>query len=225
MDRPCGNLIVDRESTLADDIMTATAILERGSESVSAVMAGEDNRFTRALGALQTLAHAEGIPIAIVGGLGAIRYGYPAATQDIDVAVGVAHLASLVRAAPQYGFRVARESKTGWHTLTFGNVEINVVPQGARARDTAPTAIPSPEELGVSEGLGYASLAGWLELKLSAGRQKDRAHVVEILKTTPPDAIDAARARIASVHHEYATLFDQLYREALDEMGQEAGRD
>jgi uncharacterized protein (UPF0147 family) len=35
-----------------------------------------DNRFAAALSALETLATSQNIPIAIVGGLGAIRYGY-----------------------------------------------------------------------------------------------------------------------------------------------------
>jgi hypothetical protein len=206
---------------LAGDILSAVSTLQRGSESVRAVMAAEENRFSRALEALQRLAVAEGIPVAIVGGLGAIRYGYPVATQYIDVAIGREHLEKLVRVAPQYGFRVAWEGKSGWHTLTHGDVEINVVPGGGKARDTAPTTIPGPATLGVSQGLGYASLPGWLELKPSSGREKDRAQVVEVLKKTLPDAIQEARQHLASVHKDYLALFDQLRQKALDEVEQE----
>lgn len=184
-------------------------------------MAVEENRFTRAFADLQRLAQAEGIPIAIVGGLGAIRYGYPAATEDIDVAIGRDQLETLVRVAPNYGFKVAWEAKSGWHTLTHGDVEINIVPEGGKARTTSPTTIPGPTALGVAEGLGYASLPGWIELKLSAGRQKDRAHVVEVLKKSTPEAIEQAHQHIAQVHHDYLSMFDQLRQEALEELEQE----
>ena len=212
---------MNRRYRLSREILATTATLERGSESVRAVMAAEENRFTRALEALQELTEAEGIPIAIVGGLGAIRYGYPAATQDIDVAVGRGHSEAFVRVAPRYGFKIAWEAKTGWHTLTFEDVEINVVPEGAKARRTAPTTIPGPVQLGVSQGLGYASLAGWVELKLSSARQKDRAHVVEVMKQTPPAEIEEARLHLAQVHQDYLTLFDQLYQQAQEEREQE----
>ena len=218
------NMNTERRDRLAREILAATTTLERDSESVRAVMAAEDNRFTRALAALQKLAEAEGIPIAIAGGLGAIRYGYPAVTQDIDVAVGREHLEAFVRAAPRYGFKVTWEAKSGWHTLTFGEIEINVVPEGGKARNTAPTTIPGPVQLGVSQGLAYASLAGWMELKLSSARQKDRAHIVEVLKKTPPQTIQEVRQYIAQVHQDYLTLFDQLHQQAREEQDQEGGR-
>lgn len=85
---------------LAKDILAAAATLERGSESVRAVMASEENRFTRALADLQRLSEKEGIPMAIVDGLGAIRYGYPASTQDINVAIAREKLGALRPGCP-----------------------------------------------------------------------------------------------------------------------------
>lgn len=211
-------------AALADDILAAATTLKRGSESVRAVMTGEANRFTSALDDLRKLAESEDIPIAIVGGLGAIRYGYPAATQDIDVAIGREHLDDFLRVSPRFGFKVAWEAKSGWHTLTHGDVEINVVPEGGKARNTAPTTIPSPAQLGVVRGLGYASLAGWLELKLSSARQKDRAHIVEVFKKADSGEIAAARHHIVQVHQDYLVLFDQLELEARDEIDQEKER-
>lgn len=214
----------DRPTRLAEDIVASITILERGSESVRAVMASEENRFSRALEDLQRLSHDEGIPIAIVGGLAAIRYGYPAATQDIDIAVARSQLGALVKAAPAYGLKVAWEAKSGWHTLTHGDVEINLIPEGGKARNTAPTTIPSPIELGVKQGLGYASLPGWIELKISSGRQKDRAHIVEVMKKSDPESVRAARDHIAQVHQTYLAVFDQLLEEAEEERSQEKER-
>ena len=214
----------DRQDQLAIPIVTSAAILARGAESVRAVMATEENRFTRALADLQRLAVGESIPIAIVGGLGAIRYGYPAATQDIDIAVGREHLDKLLLAAPRYGFKVAWKAESGWHTLTHGDVEINIVPEGAKAKNSSPTTIPGPAQLGVASGLDYANLPGWIELKLSSGRQKDRAHIVEVMKKTTDDLLEIAREHIASVHQSYLALFDQLLEEAKEERDQEDER-
>jgi hypothetical protein len=200
--------------------------LIRGSEGIDAVMntVGEENRFVRALTALQRLAVDRSIPIAVVGGLGAIRYGYPAATQDIDIAVGKSELAGLIKSCGEYGFRVAWESKTGWHTLEFGDVEINVVPEGGKARDEAPTTIPSPLDMGVAEGLDYATIESWTELKISSGRQKDRAHVVEVLKKADSPTIERIRNHMTGVHADYETTFTQLLSEAEDERRREQGR-
>jgi hypothetical protein len=187
-------------------------------------LASEENRFSRALDALQQLSQGEGIPIAIVGGLGAIHYGYPAATQDIDIAVGKSQLDALLASAPEYGFKIAWRGDSGWHTLTHEDVEINIVPEGGRAKSTAPTTIPGPSELGVRQGLDYANLPGWIELKLSSGRQKDRAHIVEIMKKNDRQSLQTAREHVARVHQSYLELFDRLLVEAQEEQAQEHDR-
>ncbi len=211
-------------SHLPDAIVASVAILNRGAESVRAVLAGEENRFSRALTDLQRLSLAEGIPLAIVGGLGAIHFGYPAATQDIDIAVASGQLDLLLKAAPTYGFKIAWQATSGWHTLTHGDVEINIVPEGAKARKTSPTTIPGPDKLGVVQGLNYASLPGWIELKISSGRLKDRAHIVEIMKKNPIESLNTVRDHLELVHPSYAELFDQLLEEAQEEESQEQQR-
>lgn len=212
------------QTLLPKEVFDSLAILNRGSESVRAVLMAEDNRFSRALEDLQRLAIQEKIPIAIVGGLGAIRYGYPAATQDIDIAVAQNQLAKLILSAHLYGFKILWESLSGWHTLTHGEVEINIVPEGGKARKTAPTCIPSPQILGVQQGLDYALLPGWMELKISSGRQKDRAHVVEVMKKTDESSLTMVRSHLVSVHQNYVQIFDQLYEDAKAEIDQENER-
>lgn len=184
----------------------------------------EENRLSLALQDLQRLAVEQDIPIAIVGGLGAIRYGYPAATQAIDIAVQQDHLAGLLLAAPRYGFKIAWESTTGWHTLTHGDVEINVVPEGGRAKDSSPTEIPGPKQMGVLRGLDYASIESWIELKISSGRQKDLAHVVEVLKKADEKSIVKIEQHLLQVYESYSALFKQLLPEAIAESGQEKDR-
>jgi hypothetical protein len=174
--------------------------------------------------ALNRLAHADGIPLAIVEGLAAIHFGYPAITEDIDIVVSKDDLDRLLGDAPHYGFKVKWRSKTGWHTLSFEDVEINVIPEGGKARDSSPTTIPGPRALGVTAGLSFSDLPGWIELKLSSGRTKDRTHVVEVLKNVQHSQIAAIRKHTASVHEQYATLLDRLIAEADDEKRQEQER-
>ena len=211
---------------LASDITSALSTLCRGCEGIEAVlmMVTDGNRFSRALTDLQQLALDQHIPIAIVGGLAAIRYGYPAATQDIDIAVCKDQLGKLIQWAPRYGMVVAWESKSGWHTLTHGDVEINVVPEGGRARDSSPTEIPGPPQMGVDSGLDYASIESWVELKISSGRQKDRAHVVEVLKKSDEATIDMIHDHLTNVHEQYELTFSQLLGEAIEERQQEKDR-
>ncbi len=181
---------------LSPDLVAGAALLQRGSESIRAVIAAEQNRFTRAFEALNRLSQNDGIPLAIVGGLAAIHFGYPAITEDIDIVVARDDLDKLLASAPHFGFKVKWRSTTGWHTLAFEDIEINIVPEGGKARDSSPTTIPGPRALGVSAGLSFSDLAGWIELKLSSGRAKDRTHIVEVLKTLA----DAQIAEIQEPH-------------------------
>jgi hypothetical protein len=183
-----------------------------------------ENRFTHALVDLERLAKNHGIAIAIVGGLAAIRYGYPAATQDIDVAISADKLDTLIAVATRYGFKVAWESKTGWHTLMHGDVEINIVPEGGRANDSSPTTIPSPAKMSVEAGLQYASIESWVELKISSGRQKDKAHLVEVFKKTDAPTITKIQKHLAAVHQQYLSQFEQLRTQANEEKQQEQRR-
>jgi hypothetical protein len=170
------------------------------------------------------LSQQEQIPIAIVGGLAAIHFGYPAVTEDIDVAIAKNHLSALLAAASKYGFKIAWEAESGWHTLIHGDVEINIVPEGEKARNSSPTTIPGPVQLGVESGLDYASLSGWLELKISSNRQKDRAHIVEVLKQLTPQQIQNANEHLAAVHPAYLAAFGELAVEAEAEKQQEQQR-
>lgn len=211
---------------LSFEIKSAIKTLSRGSECIDAVrsMNSEENRFTRALEDLQRLAEKEHISLAIVGGLGAIHFGYPAATQDIDIAIDRRNLQSLIEASSRYGLKVVRESKLGWHTLTHDDVEIKIVPEGGKARDTSPTVIPGPQQMGLDNGLHYAPVEYWMELKISSGRQKDRAHVVEVLKLADQSTVERIRTYLMTVHLQYEQSFVELLGEAETERQQEKER-
>jgi hypothetical protein len=129
---------------------------------------GTESKFAKAMATLRALAHKEDIPLAIVGGLAAIHYGYERFTKDIDVVVPSRNLDILTRIAPQYGIKVIWKDVDGWHKLQCEGVPIDVVPEGRKPRKDAPSAIPGPEELGVRKGAGYADISGWMETKLGS---------------------------------------------------------
>ncbi len=181
------------------------------------------NQFSRANEALERLAVALDCPIAIVGELAAIHHRASVTTTDIDIVVPRDKLQVLVGAAPQHGLKVVRESPRGWHRLEFvdaeGPVRIEVVPAGEKSpRDPehAPPN-PSPQELGVASGVGYASFAGWVAMKLVANRDKDRYHLIEALTQAAPEQIAEAVVQLRSMHPSYLAEFHRLVRAAEDE--------
>lgn len=204
-------------------ISTALAKLERLIAAVH--RPGQENsEFDRALGVLKELSRKEGIPLAIIGGMAAIKYGYERYTKDIDVVVDERHRDTLVRVAPNYGIKVIWRDPHGWHKFQYEGVRIEVVPDGAKPNKDAPTTIPGPRHLGVTEGADYASLEGWIETKLGSGRRQDQADIVQVLKKTDPAAIERIRTHIAGVHALYLRGFDELAAAAEEEKQQEAER-
>src|SRR6266446_2737283 len=205
------------------DAAEAMATLDR---TVAAVKGHEEreSKFARALATLNALSRKEGIPLAIVGGLAAIHHGYERFTRDIDIVVRSANLDILTRVAPQYGIKVIWNDPDGWHKLQCEGVPIDVVPEGRKPRKDAPTAIPTPEQLGVREGAGYAGISGWMETKLGSYRVQDQADIVQVIKVTTPATLRKIRKHVAKTHAIYLRRFDELLGAAKEEKEQERER-
>jgi hypothetical protein len=196
-------------------------------EGLVAVVKGQEvqeSKFAKALAMLKALARKEGIPLAIVGGLAAIHHGYQRFTKDIAVVVRSRSLDILVRVAPAYGIKVIWNDPEGWHKLQCEGVPIDVVPEGRKPRKDAPTAIPSPDALGVREGAGYAEIAGWTETKLGSYRVQDQADVVQVIKVTTPATLRKIRKHLSKAHAVYLRRFDELLGAAKEEKEQERER-
>jgi hypothetical protein len=118
---------------------------------------------------------------------------------------------------PGAAIKVNWKDREGWHKLSFEGVNIDVVPEGGQPRKDSPRTIPGPKQLGVSQGLDHASLAGWLETKLSSYR----ADVVQVMKITSATALARARTHLGKVHATYLERFNQLQAEAREEKEQE----
>ena len=213
------------QSTAVTDAMVSAAWARLGRVIAAVNRPGEENsEFDRALAVLKDLAKKERIPIAIIGGLAAIKHGYQRLTNDIDVVVGQQHLDTVIRVAPKYGIKVIWQDPRGWHKLQYDVMRIEIIPEGGKPNKDAPTLIPGPKQLGVSEGMEYAKLEGWIETKLSSGRLHDRADVVRVLKKKSPADIERTRQHLAGVHPIYLRLFEELVIAAEEEKEQEAER-
>jgi hypothetical protein len=204
-------------------IANAAEVLYRNAAAIRAVEGREMNPFTRALEALERLADAIDAPIALVGGLAGIHHRAMVTTLDIDVVVPADKLDLVLAKAGDCDLIVKRASEDGWHCLAFadgeGELLIEVVPAGRKSpRDPAyAPATPSPQELGVERGLGYASFAGWVALKLVASREKDRYHLIEALKQASESAIASAVLNLRRIDPTYLTEFQRLFQAAQDE--------
>jgi hypothetical protein len=210
-------------------IMTITDAAEAlvNLERVIAAVKGEEtskSNFAKALATLGALSRKEGIAMAIVGGLAAIHHGYQRFTKDIDVVVQGKDLDILTRVAPHYGIKVIWKDPDGWHKLQCEGVPIDVVPEGRKPRKDAPTAIPTPEHLGVREGANFAVIAGWVETKLGSYRVQDQADVVQVIKVATPATLRKIRKHLGKAHEVYLRRFEELLEAAEQEKEQERER-
>ncbi len=116
------------------------------------------------------------------------------------------------------------KDRDGWHKLQCEGVPIGVVPEGRKPRKDAPTAIPSPEQLGVREGADYAGISGWMETKLGSYRVQDGADVVQVIKVSTAATVRKIRRHLGKAHAIYLRRFDELVEAAKEEKEQERER-
>lgn len=154
---------------------------------------------------------------AVVGGGWAVwRHGYLGrVTQDIDIVLPQDRIDDFLQTAAVSGFEILNQPTGHWPKLTHVDtkIDVDILPEGGRPgtpAKLAPTTIPAPKTMGAEVGsLRYAALASLIELKLAAGRLRDKADVVELLRENP-DSIEQLRKHLSSVHLEYATQLETL---------------
>lgn len=154
---------------------------------------------------------------AVVGGGWAVwRHGYIGrVTQDIDIVLPASRIDEFKQAASVGGFDVLKEPPGRWPKLLHREtgIEIDILPEGGRPgteANPAPTTIPHPSQMGAVRGdLKYVSLPSLVELKLAAGRLRDEADVVELIRENS-EQIEVLRQHLAAVHPQYARRFEEL---------------
>jgi hypothetical protein len=177
-------------------------------------------RYGRVVNALDRVLVAIACEAVIGGGWAVWRHGFVGrVTQDIDVVLPASQLDEFLRVAAVSGFQVLAQPAGRWPKLVHKETgtNVDVLPEGGRpgvpAR-LAPTTIPEPRKLGAAgTRLRYAHLPGLIELKLAAGRARDVADIVELVRANPDRAPDI-RAHLATVHADYVSRFDELVEEA-----------
>lgn len=160
---------------------------------------------------------------AVVGGGWAVwRHGYVGRiTQDIDIALPQANVPQFLQSAVVAGFEVLSHPESHWPKLRHKEtgIDVDILPEGGRpgtATRPAPSTIPHPAKMGAARGvLRYISLNALIELKLAAGRLRDEADVVELLRENR-DRIDEIREHLKSVHPSYAARFEELLAQLDD---------
>ena len=180
-------------------------------------------RYGRVVAAVDRVLAAIDAPAVLGGGWAVWRHGFVGrVTQDMDIVVAADMLADFLKAATVAGFETYETSTGRWPKLLHRDtgIEVDLLPEGERpgtASRPAPTTIRHPTQLGASGStLRYVSLPALVELKLAAGRARDEADVVELIRTNGEE-VDAIRDHLASIHPDYVEAFDYLIQRAADE--------
>lgn len=173
-------------------------------------------RYGRVVKALDQVLAACNCEAVVGGGWAVWRHGYVGrVTQDIDVILPADKVDEFKKLASVSGFEVLAEPAGRWPKLRHREtgIEVDVLPEGGRPgleAKPAPTTIPHPRTMGATRGeLRYASLASLVELKLAAGRLRDEADVLELIRENPDQVVELRR-RLTAVHSQYAARFDEL---------------
>jgi len=204
--------------TLAEQLALADVLLA-GRESM---LAPQDlpGRYGRVVRAIDHLLDAVVCEAVVGGGWAVWRHGHISrVTQDLDIVLPAASIEQFLRAASVSGFEVLPQVPGRWPKIRHKetNVRVDILPEGERPGvppDFAPTTIPSPSKLGAAgTKLQYMDLPALVELKLAAGRLKDRADIVELIRANRED-LDGLREHLAEVHVTYLQEFDRLVEQA-----------
>jgi hypothetical protein len=219
-----------RASRLSPREVEVCRILADGRDLIEAVRGfrrGEPviqgNRYSEAIKALQNLSEGEGIPIVMIGEMATIYHGYESVTMDLDVVVSAQDFDQIIKPCLKYGFEIRGYNSGGIHKLLYKGLEIKVIKEGMFASGSDDLkAMPGPADLDVGHGLQCISLPQWVRLKLSGGRIKDRADIVEVIKRKNPEDHEKVETYLRGFNPGYAVKIRQLAKNAEREKQQES---
>ena len=207
--------VLEEQLALADELLAGRNVMFEPQD-----LPGRYGRVVKDLDRLLSVADC----VAVVGGGWAVwRHGFLGrVTQDVDILVPADKVDELLRVAAVSGFDVLQTPAGRWPKLTHKatGVQVDLLPEGQRPgtpAHLAPTTLPHPTKFGAAAGrMRYITLPGLIELKLAAGRARDEADVVELLRANP-DQATVVRQHLADTHADYAAKFDALLQKARDQ--------
>jgi hypothetical protein len=180
-------------------------------------------RYGRVIQAVEHVLRAMACESVLAGGWAVWRHGYVGrVTQDVDIVIPADRLEEFLRVASVSGFERLAQPDGRWPKLHHKqtDVEVDILPEGGRPGTEsrpAPTTIPHPGRMGAKVGeLHYIHLPSLIELKLAAGRARDEADVVELLRSNSQQ-LSSIRNHLAGVYPDYVRAFDQLARRAQEQ--------
>lgn len=180
-------------------------------------------RWGRAIRAIDHVLGVMACESVLGGGWAVWRHGYAArVTQDVDIALPADCVEEFLRVATVAGFEVLAQRPGRWPKVRHkdSGVKVDILPEGAQPGTPsrpAPTLIPHPRRMGATVGrLRYMELASLVELKLAAGRAKDEADVVELVRERS-DEVATIRQHLSSIHADYVAAFDRIVDRAHDQ--------
>jgi hypothetical protein len=207
--------VLEEQLALADELLAGRDTMFEPQD-----LPGRYGRVVRDLDRVLGLAGC----VAVVGGGWAVwRHGFLGrVTQDVDILVPADKVDELLRVAGGSGFDALAPPAGRWPKLVHKatGVQVDLLPEGQRPGTPArpaPTTLPHPSKLGAAgSNLRYITLNGLIELKLAAGRARDEADVVELLRANA-DQVDAVRQHLAAAHADYVAAFDRLLNRAREQ--------
>ena len=162
-------------------------------------------------------------PSVLAGGWAVWRHGYHGRmTQGLDIVFPADRIDEFLRVASVSGFQVIPAKSGRWPKAIHKDTDtkVDILPEGERPGtklNPAPTTIPHPSEIGgISTKLRYVSLPFLIELKLAAGRGRDEADVIELMRVNM-DQTELILQHLSTVHRDYATKFARLVERARDQ--------
>ena len=180
-------------------------------------------RYGRAVRAIDHLLQATKCEAVLGGGWAVWHHGFAERlTQDLDIALPAGRIDEFLHVASVSGFTIVPRRQGRWPKLVHKEtgVRVDILPEGGRpgtASKPAPTTIPPPRRMGAGGSiLRFMNFTSLVELKLAAGREKDRADVVALLRANQ-EKIDALRQHLAMVHPPYVAALDELVQSAREQ--------
>jgi len=180
-------------------------------------------RYGRAIQAIDHVLNAMCCEAVLAGGWAVWYHGFLGRmTQDIDIVLPALRIEEFQKVCSVSGFEMLAQNPGRWPKVRHKetDIKVDILPEGGRpgtAARPAPTTIPSPASLGASAGaLEYIRFSSLIELKVAAGRARDEADIVELVRAHP-ERVEEVQKHLASVHPDYVAAFNHLLERAREQ--------